>query len=465
MTPDPVLPSTWFAGYAQPVLGDPFAYHGPVPDASTALLVRSDRERPAIAWRTPVLPKRRAHAADPVRLVWLFGLDVAPTRHRFTLHVDDEPMVTFTNPDAPTLAAWTVAGERGVRLDFRPTLIDRHGDLMGFACLQLPPDLAPGGRALTLKVTGEAGQSPVWFMTFQHSLTPAATLERGASLVPTAGGRRRRLHLNVTHLGEPGPLVITTPDGGRHTAILVFGHNRVPVDTAPDPGDIRLTLTRPDRSAETLSVAAAPVRPWTVDLVQHTHTDIGYTRPQSEILPEHLRFLDHALDCCDRTDHLPEAARFRWTCEALWPVARWVRARPASQLDRLRRRVAEGRIALTALPFNLSELADEAVLQAMLEPLGEFAARGLPVRLAMQDDVNGVAWSLADLLPPLGVRYLVMGQHDHRALVCFERPTAFWWESPAGSRLLAFRADHYMTGNTLGVHAGDPATFEAALLG
>ena len=43
-------------------------------------------------------------------------------------------------------------------------------------------------------------------------------------------------------------------------------------------------------------------------------------------------------------------------------------------------------------------------------------------------------------------------------------PTSFWWESPAGNRLLAFRADHYQTGNFWGVHTGAVQTVEEELL-
>ena len=54
--------------------------------------------------------------------------------------------------------------------------------------------------------------------------------------------------------------------------------------------------------------------------IQHSHTDIGYTRSQTEILAEHLRYIDYALDYRDATDNYPENAKFRWTCEASWPV-------------------------------------------------------------------------------------------------------------------------------------------------
>jgi hypothetical protein len=111
-------------------------------------------------------------------------------------------------------------------------------------------------------------------------------------------------------------------------------------------------------------------RRWTVYLTQHTHTDIGYTRPQTEILPEHLRYIDYALDYCDLTDDLPEDARFRWTCETAWAVREHVRTRPAKQLERLRRRMAEGRIEVCGLLLNMSEIARSCPRCASCLPCG-----------------------------------------------------------------------------------------------
>ncbi|HML84936.1 MAG TPA: hypothetical protein PKE52_07240, partial [Bacteroidales bacterium] len=51
------------------------------------------------------------------------------------------------------------------------------------------------------------------------------------------------------------------------------------------------------------------------------------------------------------------------------------------------------------------------------------------------------------------------------ALICFDKPTLFWWESPSGNRVLTFRAEHYMTGNTLfKIHGSDFNIFEEELL-
>ena len=198
-------------------------------------------------------------------------------------------------------------------------------------------------------------------------------------------------------------------------------------------------------------------RQWTVYLVQHTHTDIGYTAPQHQMIPAHLQFIDHALECCDQTDDYPDDAKCRWTCEASWSVREYLRRRPARQIDRLRRRVEEGRIEITALAFNMSEITPEVGLAASLQPLREIIdVLGPHVITAMQNDVNGIGWAMPDYLVPMGVRYLTMGVHQYRSVIPFKRPTPFWWESPAGTRMLAFRPDHYLTGNWLGLnHVAD----------
>jgi len=203
-----------------------------------------------------------------------------------------------------------------------------------------------------------------------------------------------------------------------------------------------------------------PPRKWTVYLAQHTHTDIGYTRPQTEILPEHLRYIDYALDYCDLTDSYPDAARFRWTCETSWAVREYLKGRPAKQIERLKQRVAEGRIEICGLMLNMSEIATESSLAALLRPLREMKDDfGFSVHTAMQNDVNGAGWCLPDYFSGIGIRYLTMGINKTRSILPFDKPTTFWWESPSGKRVLAYRADHYHLGNMWKIHEGKVEKF------
>jgi alpha-mannosidase len=236
------------------------------------------------------------------------------------------------------------------------------------------------------------------------------------------------------------------------------------VPVAVKDGPVRGTLASSSGSFELPEVHLTAPRKWSVYLVQHTHTDIGYTRAQTEILREHLRYIDYALDFCDLTDNYPGDAKFRWTCEISWAVREYLKRRPPVQIERLKRRVAEGRIEVTGMFLNMSEIADENSLAASLQPLRDMqAVFGKSIRSAMQDDVNGAAWCLPDYYSGVGVRYLIMGINKTRSILPFDRPTPFWWESPSGKRLLAFRADHYMTGNSWNVQEGRVEVTEPGL--
>jgi hypothetical protein len=233
-------------------------------------------------------------------------------------------------------------------------------------------------------------------------------------------------------------------DKGINTFLLTF-------PAVDKPKKISVTAKVDNQPAETYSVTLVPPKKWEVFFVQHSHTDIGYTRPQSEILAEHLRYIDYALDYCDQTDMLPDASKFRWTCESAWVTQEYLRTRPASQIERLKQRISEGRIEVTAMLFNMAEISDENSMVDFLDPLKEFKKFNIPVYTAMQNDVNGIAWCMPDYFKSTGVKYLDMGINETRSIRPFDKPTCFWWESPAGERLLAFRSDHYMTGNFFGL--------------
>ncbi len=239
-------------------------------------------------------------------------------------------------------------------------------------------------------------------------------------------------------------------------ADLKKGINRylVTVPAVTRPKKTMVTVKIDDGTATSYSVNVVPVKKWEIYLVQHSHTDIGYTRPQSEILAEQMRYIDYALDYCDQTDTLPDEAKFRWTCESAWVTREYLRSRPKAQIERFLKRIAEGRIEVTGMYANMAEITDENVMFDFLQPLEVFEKLKIPVRTAMQNDVNGIAWCMPDYFKNTGVKYLIMGINETRSVLPFDKPTCFWWESPSGSQLLAFRADHYMTGNFFGVESG-----------
>ncbi|MEU6852376.1 glycoside hydrolase family 38 C-terminal domain-containing protein [Actinacidiphila alni] len=267
--------------------------------------------------------------------------------------------------------------------------------------------------------------------------TPAPRITRAE--VTTAGG------VAVHHEVLTGP--------GTDTRLLV------PEVDAPTP----LLIALPELGDDVrIAFEARPQRHWTLHLVQHSHLDIGYTDPQGKVLAEHRAYLDALLELCDDTDDRPDDARFRWAVEGFHSFEDWRANRPRRQVDTFLDRVREGRIELTAMPFNLhTETCSTDELHELLRPVTRLRDRhGIDISTAMQTDVPGQVVGLPDVLAGNGIRYLSVAHNwAGRAvphLVGGERlPRLFRWRAPGGGSVLVWRTDTphglaYMEGSILG---------------
>lgn len=256
----------------------------------------------------------------------------------------------------------------------------------------------------------------------------------------------------TTSGGTPVPCEIL-PGPGADTRILV------PEVDAPT----RLLIELPDLEEGTrFGFEARPQRHWTLHLVQHSHLDIGYTDPQGRVMAEHRAYLDSLLELCDDTDDWPEPARFRWAVEGFHSFQDWRAHRPDRQIERFLDRVREGRIELTAMPFNLhTETCSTDELHELIRPVLDLRHRhGIDIRTAMQTDVPGQVVGLPDVLADNGIRYLSVAHNwAGRAvphLVGGEHlPRLFRWQAPSGRSVLVWRTDTphglaYMEGSLLG---------------
>jgi hypothetical protein len=454
----------YLQGFSNRLEGATINYNSPQPEIETALLARAKTEFKIIEWETEPLPEKLEQ--DFVNFIWIFGFDVNVESHAWDLLVNGKKYLTFYNPKNNDQQSWSVDGIEGSRISFRRTMIDRHGDAFGYAMLRLPKKAFESfkGKPLRLSVHGEEAESNVWYMTFMSEIRERFEIKQEQVVLKDNGNHYYQAKLEAVYLGEKtsGKIIIANM---QRDFELYTGYNtiglKMPVVNEPTEHSATIEI---ENKIFQKDFTLEPVREWTVYFVQHSHTDIGYTRPQTEILPEHLRFIDYALDYCDLTDTFPDEAKFRWTCESAWAVREYLDRRPISQVERLKKRISEGRIEVTGMFFNMSEIADETTLVMLTQPIRFFNESGIPVETAMQNDVNGIGWCMTDYFPDLGVKYLIMGEHGHRARIPFNLPTAFWWESPSGKRLIAFRGEHYMFGNGLGIHLNNIETFGRNLM-
>lgn len=216
--------------------------------------------------------------------------------------------------------------------------------------------------------------------------------------------------------------------------------------------DLRFDL---DVDGETRGAAGkAPcAREWTVFLVQHTHTDIGYTDFQDAIYKQHVDFIRQACDLIHQTKDREEGLRFRWTCEAAWGVARFLREASAGDIERFRECVASGAIEVTGMWWQWTEMCSHLEWARQFEWAARVAQdAGARVTTAMQSDINGFPWSLPQMLTEYGISRFCSAINWYRGGSPEPCPAPFYWEGPDGSRVLAYNGQHYHVGNAIGFH-------------
>ncbi|MFB6789822.1 alpha-mannosidase [Streptomyces olivaceus] len=302
------------------------------------------------------------------------------------------------------------------------------------------------------------------------------------------GGLRVRLSGEplLRHDGRGGLLQsvrlrVSRPDGARPAPrvttarVTTGGGTPVHSEILPGPdGDIRLLVPEVDaptpllielpelEEGTQLTFEAHPQRHWTLHLVQHSHLDIGYTDPQGRVMAESRAYLDSLLELCRDTDDWPDPARFRWAVEGFHSFQDWRANRPARQVESLLDRVREGRVELTAMPFNLhTETCSTDELHELMRPMTELRERhGIDITTAMQTDVPGQVVGLPDVLTDHGIRYLSVahnwaGRAVPHLVGGAHLPRLFRWQAPSGNSVLVWRTDTphglaYMEGSILG---------------
>ena len=218
---------------------------------------------------------------------------------------------------------------------------------------------------------------------------------------------------------------------------------KLPEVAAPCPAAVELRL---GDGRQTADVAFVPVRRWTVFLVNHSHTDIGFTHKVSDVVEVHTKNLERALEFVDATSDWPEETRYRWTCESAWQIQNYLKTHPHQRdRERLVSAVRAGLVEIEALYIhsyfdllNREQLARSLYLaQDLRDDLG------IPITSAMICDVPGCPWSLVDLLAGSGVRYLSMAPNNFIAPFhqLTDLPRPFVWQGPAGGRVLVWYTD------------------------
>ncbi len=416
-------PTLYLPGFGKGISGVDFNYRSPLPENEDAYILRNSFENPEMNWKTA--PVTQSVSSAQVAFVFMAAMSTDKTDLGFTLKVNNGEEFNFSNIEDKT---WSVKGSQGGQLTFYQAKNIYGVEINGFMILTLPANRLKQKEPVDIKVNLLPTSKSAWIIIFKKSLQSGNTLSNTSILAKENGVLSQQVRISQVQFREP--CGITFSYGGKEllTSKTKIGYNQffVPVPSVKAPKKLEISLKYETGLNEKVTGTQLPTKKWEIYLIQHAHTDIGYTRPQSEILAEHLRYIDYALDYCDQTDNMPDDAKFRWTCESTWVVREYLRTRPKTQIERFKKRIGEGRIEVTGMYFNMAEIADENIMFDYFQPLKEIKDQGITVKTTMQNDVNGVAWCLPDYLKNTSVKYLTMGINETRSILPFFVPTCFW---------------------------------------
>jgi alpha-mannosidase len=183
----------------------------------------------------------------------------------------------------------------------------------------------------------------------------------------------------------------------------------------------------------------------TIYVIHHSHTDIGFTHDQPIFWELQARFIDEALHLIEAyAEKHPVDSAFRWTIETTCGLEEWLKTARAGDIDRLVWAEQNGYLEVTAMFANITPLLDIAQLIESLRPMQRLRAEfGFDIRHAMNCDVNGQNWTLADVLLDAGIEGFSMAINHHFGGPPDPRPSVFLWQAPSGRTLPAHNGWQY----------------------
>ena len=190
----------------------------------------------------------------------------------------------------------------------------------------------------------------------------------------------------------------------------------------------------------------APVRRWNVHLVLHSHTDLGFTAPVSEVARIHNENTDRAIDFCRETALWNEDDRFRWTCEVSWQVQNYIRERSPAQVEELMRCVREGSMAVGALYSgeHTDLLGHEEAVRSLYLAAHLRRTYGIRCDTALLCDVPGCTAGFVQVMAKAGITNFICADNNFVApfLPRTDLPRPFVWEGQDNTEILCWYTDH-----------------------
>ena len=249
----------------------------------------------------------------------------------------------------------------------------------------------------------------------------------------------QRIRLLVRHFGNPLETVIRVEGNEPHLARFrkVSETVEVPVAAVNRETRLRVGIESAGRALDTAGVTLKPVRPLTIFLLPHSHTDIGYTALQTDIEARQVINLILGIETARKTAHYPPGARFIWNVEVLWAADLYLRRMAPSQRAAFLDAVRKGQVALNGMYLNaLTGLCRPEELLRLFRFSTQLAARcGVRIDSAMTSDIPGQTWGTVTSMAQAGIKYFSTAPNyfDRIGNILEEwENKPFYWVSPSG---------------------------------
>jgi len=196
-------------------------------------------------------------------------------------------------------------------------------------------------------------------------------------------------------------------------------------------------------------------KPFKLFLVQHSHVDVGFTHRQELIGRFRTDFLRQIIKILDSPKQAERSddARFRWTCEAFWPIEQFLVKASDYEKERLVQGFKDGDLLLSPTYLHLTSLLDEEASRYSWQPALRYAREhGIDTKIAMSADVNGFTWGMGEEMYQQGIRYLSTSINTHHGGHPLGGPLKpFYWVTPSGGKILSWVGLPYHKANLLGL--------------
>ncbi len=272
-------------------------------------------------------------------------------------------------------------------------------------------------------------------------------------------GLLQAVDISIENVEEPLEASVEVKIGsqGKCTDIGIVkqgeGKYRIYVPDIREITDVEFTLSASGRVQNRKRITWKPQKHWQVYLAHYSHHDLGYTGLPTDVLHEYDGFYDEVLRFCQETDDWPDESKFRYVIEQSWSVQHFIENRPKEIVDKLIKYIREGRVEVTAFFGNqTTELCGHEELIRLMYPSFDLKRKyGIKICSAGLNDIPGLSWGLATVLPGAGVKYFTAGipawyfgrdkkkVHpfwDERKVLPLDIPGVFRWEGIDGAQML-----------------------------